>query len=148
MKDNLDLEVTVNNSTRPQLDERLKSLKQSLSERSDEILGVINSIDNDPQFPIIELDDMEFNLFDESGRDKPTLHQILQWNNVKNKVNHDYFDKDSILDESWNSGEWSDYVQDNCMNYDGESFLFIRDDWKYELQEDEERRLISDWIDI
>jgi hypothetical protein len=148
MKDNLDLEVTENNSTRPQLDVRLKNLKQNLSERSDKILGIINSIDNDPQFHIIKLDDMEeFNLFNESGGDNPTLHQILQWNNVKNKVNDDYFDKDSILDERWDS-EWYDYVGDNYSNYDGESFCFMRDDWKYELQEDEERRMISDWIDV
>jgi hypothetical protein len=147
MKDNLDLEVKEKNSNLPQLDERLKSLKQNLSERSDEMLNLINSIDNDLQFPIIKLDDMEFNLFDESGGDKPTLHQILRWNTIKKKIKDNYLVKDDILDDRWDNGDYLDYVKWSCGNYDSKSFSFMRGDWKDDLLEDDMvRGTISDWI--
>lgn len=145
MKDNLNVEVEVKESNLPQLDERLMSLKQKLSERSDEILGVINSIDNDPDFLTIRFDDMEFNLFDEES--KPSIHQVIRWNTIRNKIDNEYLGKDDILDERWDS-EWYDYVGDNFSNYDSESFCFMRDDWKYELEESQERRMISDYLNL
>ena len=147
MKDNLNVEVEVKKSNLPQLDKRLESLKQKLSERSDEILGVINSIDNDPNFQTIQVGDMKFNLFDESGTGEPTIFQLIRWNNLINRLNNDYIGKDDIIDERWDS-EWYDYVGDNFSNYDGESFCFMRDDWKYELEESQERRMISEWINL
>lgn len=147
MKDNLNVEVEVKKSNLPQLDKRLESLKQKLSERSDEILDVINSIDNDPNFQTIQVDDMKFNLFDESGTGEPTIFQLIRWNNLINRLNDTYFGKDDIIDERWDS-EWYDYVGDNFSNYDSESFCFMRDDWKYELEESQERRMISEWINL
>ena len=146
MKDNLNVEVEVKESNLPQLDERLMSLKQKLSDRSDVILGVINSIDNDPDFLTIRFDDIEFNLFDEES--KPSINQVLRWNTIRNKVDDMDLDKDDILNERWVKGEWSDYVQDNCGNYDGETFDFMKDDWKYELSEGEERGLMSDYLNL
>ena len=148
MKDNLNVEVEVKKSNLPRLDERLESLKQKLSERSDEILSVIKTIDSDPYFDTIEVDDMGFSLFEVSGTSEPTIFQLIRWKNIRDRINNNTIDKDDILDESWNNGEWEDYVYDNYGNYDGETFDFTREDWKYELSESEERRLISDWINL
>ena len=104
-------------------------------------------IDNDPNFQTIQVDDMKFNLFDESGTGEPTIFQLIRWNNLINRLNDTYFGKDDIIDERWDS-EWYDYVGDNFSNYDSESFCFMREDWKYELEESQERRMISEWINL
>ena len=139
MEDNLNLEVTEKNSNRPQLDERLISLKGKLQEEYQRISSVLYRMDNDPEFLVFkggeDLSNVEINFFDLT--DNPSLTNLDRWISLKSETT----DKDEIMDYEWES-EWYDFVRDNYDNYDSSYFDFMKDDWRYDIDEEDERSII------
>ena len=140
MEDNLNLEVTEKNSNRPQLDERLISLKGKLQEEYQRISSVLYRMDNDPEFLVFkggeDLSNVEINFFDLT--DYPSLTNLDRWISLKSQTT----DKDEIMDYEWED-EWYDFVRDNLGNYDSSYFDFMKDDWRYEIDEENEREIIT-----
>lgn len=140
MEDNLNLEVTEKNSNRPQLDERLISLKGKLQEEYQRISSVLYRMDNDPEFLVFkggeDLSNVEINFFDLT--DNPSLTNLDRWISLKSETT----DKDEIMDYEWES-EWYDFVRDNYDNYDSSYFDFMKDDWRYDIDEEDERSIIT-----
>lgn len=97
-------------------------------------------MDNDPEFFVFkggeDLSNVEINFFDLTNN--PSLTNLERWISLKS----DTTDKDDIIDFEWEN-EWYDYVRDNLDSYDSSYFDFMKDDWRYDIDGEDERDIIT-----